>query len=234
MDLSVCFGTMNRLEMLKGCVESVRKGVGSLSYEIVITDGGSRDGTVEWIKKERDCFVAQNVPRNDIILVEHGEARGAVRAYYDAFCLARGEYVCYLSDDLVMPPGMLQRAVEYLKDNPQCGVVSLPYQNPKQGVVQLVYARVGNHRLPFACFGVLKREDGIKIDWVPRVTYHYYLDVGICLGIHGLGKTVEALPGELVIQHLMADNVTRGELIDIGYSSKRDGAAFNQYWSERL
>ena len=223
IELSICFGTYQRRAMLENCVASCRLAAGNLTHEFCICDGGSKDGTLEYLRAQKD-----------VKLVEHGEQRGAVQAYYDVLSMASGEYVCYLSDDLIVPAGMFQAAVEYLKENLQCGVVSLPYKNPTQSVEKLVYTTVGGKRLPFASFGVLRRQDGIRVDWMPRVTYHYYLDVGVCLAIQGLGLTVEALPGDYVIQHLMADNLDRGEERSPSYSSNRDAKAFHEYWSERV
>jgi len=222
-DLSVCFGTINRFSMLKGCIESVRQAVGNLTYEIVITDAGSTDGTLEYLHAQHDVKV-----------VEHGERRGAVAAYYDALTQAIGEYVCYLSDDLIVPGGMLAAAVDYLKKHPKCGVVSLPYRNPGCNVERIIFCNIGKKRLPCASFGVLRRIDGQEIDWCPRVTYHYYLDTGICLGVQTLWKTIDVLPGPYVIEHLLGDNLTRGARKDPRYSQKRDGAAFNEYWRDKV
>lgn len=209
--------------MLKGCVESIRQAVARMSYEIVITDAGSNDGTLEYLHAQHDVKV-----------IEHGELRGAVAAYYDALQQACGEYVCYLSDDLIVPCNMLAAAVGYLKEHPECGIVSLPYRNPGCNVERIVYCNIGNKRLPSASFGVLRGIDGRQVDWFPRITYHYYLDTGISLGMHTLGKTIDVLPGPYVIEHLLGDNLTRGERKDPRYSQKCDGAAFNEYWRNKV
>ena len=216
-DISICFGTTNRLALLRGCVDSIRKAVGNLSYEIVVTDGGSIDGTLEYLHAQKDVFV-----------IEHGNLRGAVAAYRDAVEAARGEYVCYLSDDLTVPPGMLSAAVEYLKERPGCGVVALPYQNKntKTNVSIVNNATIAGVSYPFASYGVLRRADGVRVDWFPRTLYHYFLDTSLCIRLVKAGMTIDPLPWRAAILHFMADNITRGENRSAGYSKKQDDAAF--------
>jgi glycosyltransferase involved in cell wall biosynthesis len=73
IEVSVVSGTFNRLVMLQKMVYSVRQSTAGLSYEIVLCDGGSTDGTLAWIKQQPD-----------IRLIEHGELRGAIAAFNDA------------------------------------------------------------------------------------------------------------------------------------------------------
>ncbi len=225
IDLSIVFGTYNRLEMLKDCIASVRGACGSLSYEIIITDGGSTDGTLDYL-----CV------QPDVILVEHGELRGAVQAYYDAIQKATGEYLCYLSDDLTLSSEMFAAAVAYLKENQECGIVALPYRNPGSDIDCMPYASVGKARLPTACYGVLRRAEGESIDWFPRVTYHQYLDTGISLAMYLYGKSIDRLPGDYVIEHRLADNPVRAGKLwrDPKYSKKREAEAFHSYWDGKF
>ena len=222
-DISICFGTAHRLEMLKNCVASIRQAVGSLSYEMMITDGGSNDGSLEYMREQPDIFV-----------IEHGELRGAVAAYSDAVRAAHGDYVCYLSDDLVLTPNMISDAVDYLRKHPKCGVVSLPYRNGNGNIVRMNRATIGDKAYPFASFGVLRRADGDLVDWFPNTIYHYYLDSTICMRIAKLGLTIDELPGKHVITHYEADNITRGERKSSTYSIKQDNAGFVEFAKELL
>ena len=55
IQLSIVLGTYNRFAHLKECVESVRKYV-TRTYEIVIADGGSTDGSREWMVDQEDII----------------------------------------------------------------------------------------------------------------------------------------------------------------------------------
>src|SRR3972149_10954457 len=101
IDLSVLFPTANRLFYLKRCIESARAHIGDLSYEFVIVDGGSTDGTAEYLMEQPD-----------IKLIQHGALLGANKAFRDCFLASSGEYVCQLSDDVEIIDGCLSASVE--------------------------------------------------------------------------------------------------------------------------
>lgn len=52
--------TYNQLEYTKLCIDSIRKYDIPNSYEIIIVDNHSTDGTVEWLKKQKDIKVKFN------------------------------------------------------------------------------------------------------------------------------------------------------------------------------
>lgn len=225
-DLSIVFGTFNRLRFLKRCLECARLAVGSLTHEIIIVDGGSSDGTLAYLRKQKD-----------VTLIEHGELRGPVAAYNDGFHAATGEFVAYLNDDLFLEPRTLSAAVKVLKDNPKVGVISIPYRNPNTNWVSLPMATVGGRKIyPFASFGVLRREQGEQVGWFTDQFYHYYGDITLCLNIYKLGYIVQALPAEYTAAHQCADNAVRGinRWNDPNSSTKRDGIAFEAYWKGKL
>ena len=59
--LSLVIPTYNRLPHLKECINSFVEGIGNYPYEIIIPDGGSTDGTIEYLK---------NVDNDNIKLIE--------------------------------------------------------------------------------------------------------------------------------------------------------------------
>lgn len=104
--ISVVIGSFNRRKLLELCVESVRKELNNVGYEIIVVDGGSGDGTLEWLMAQKDV----------ITIVQHnrGEWRGkAINrkpwAYFMnlAFKAATGKYICMLSDDSLIVPGAI-------------------------------------------------------------------------------------------------------------------------------
>ena len=90
MLLSIVSGTYNRqpyLEaMMKSCVASMPPGI---EYEFCICDGGSTDGTLDVLRGRRD-----------VKLLEHGELRGAIKAFNDAAAMATGDYLLIANDDI--------------------------------------------------------------------------------------------------------------------------------------
>ena len=109
--LSVVSGTFNRLVHMVNMVQSVRKSVGvGIPYEIVLVDGGSTDGTIEWCKTQ-----------SDIVLIEQGELRGAVEAFNAGFSAATGTYVIAANDDITFVDESLIYAIRFMQDNPDVG-----------------------------------------------------------------------------------------------------------------
>ncbi len=111
IELSVVSGTFNRFEMLKRMVYSVRSSAAGISYEIILVDAGSTDGTLEWARQQ-----------SDVRLIEHGTLYGAIKAYNDGAALAQGEYVVFSNDDLSFDKDALPIALTYMYDHPETGI----------------------------------------------------------------------------------------------------------------
>lgn len=109
-EISIVSGTYNRLQYVQGMVGSVRRSVGTIPYEIVLVDGGSTDGTLEWCKSQ-----------SDIVLVEQGELLGAVAAFNAGFAQAIGRYVVAANDDIEFVGDSLVAAYSFMQDNTNVG-----------------------------------------------------------------------------------------------------------------
>jgi hypothetical protein len=82
-----------------------------ISLDFCLVDGGSQDGTQAWCREQPD-----------VTLVEHGDLRGAVKAFNDGARAATGEYVIMANDDIeFLDDGILQAWI-YMQSNPDCGV----------------------------------------------------------------------------------------------------------------
>src|SRR5262245_40629500 len=103
--ISIVTGTYNRLPYLQQMMQSVRQQMPiGLPAEFVICDGGSTDGTLEWLREQPD-----------VKLIEHGELKGAIAAFTDAANAAQGKYVLIANDDVVFWPGSILRALVHLE-----------------------------------------------------------------------------------------------------------------------
>ena len=80
------------------------------SLELIVADGGSKDGSQEWIQ-----HLANQDSRVRLAL---GPDLGTADALNKAFALARGTLIGWLNADDLYPPGALARAVEALSANP--------------------------------------------------------------------------------------------------------------------
>jgi glycosyltransferase involved in cell wall biosynthesis len=109
--VSVVLGTFERLPFLKLTIESLRSELDGIPHEIIVVDGGSADGTIQWLAAQKDV----------ITIVQHnrGEWRGAQLprrswGYFMnlGFRAASSKYVCMVSDDCLLVPGCIRNGVE--------------------------------------------------------------------------------------------------------------------------
>jgi GT2 family glycosyltransferase len=111
--LVVLVGTYNRLELLKKVLSSIEAQTG-YPHETIVIDGGSTDGTIEFLQS-----------RKDITPVFQGRLMGASRAYNKVWRQVDCKYTCWLSDDTELANNGLDLAVQLLESNPEIGMVGL-------------------------------------------------------------------------------------------------------------
>lgn len=120
--LVILVATYNRLESLKRSIQSIASGT-SCSHEIVIIDGGSTDGTIEYLQSNPN-----------VTPVFQGELIGQARACNQVWRQVDSKYTCWLNDDTELVPGSLDLAVDILEKHPKIGMVGLKMKdvgNPK-------------------------------------------------------------------------------------------------------
>jgi len=127
--LSIVVGTYNRLDQIKNCVESIRAET-ITPYCIYVTDAGSTDGTVEYLK---------SIEAPDLKPILVGEKLGQARAYNDVFEGVTSKYVCWLSDDNVVVSNGLDKAVRILESDKKIGMVGLKVKDQRGPFVKAPY-----------------------------------------------------------------------------------------------
>ena len=117
--VSIVIPVYNREKYITLAVESVLRQTYT-DWELIISDDGSTDGTLEMITE-----FALHDSRIRVLTAEH---KGEAYALIAGFEAARGEYVCQLdSDDLLEPPA-LELTVKALDEHPDWGMVHTNYR----------------------------------------------------------------------------------------------------------
>ncbi len=131
--VSVVIGSLNRRWHLKRTIASVREELSFSEREIVVVDGGSGDGTLRWLAKQKDVLT--------IVQHNRGTWRGEPipRRPWGSFMnlgfkAATAPYICMLSDDCLVVPGAIRRGLERFEEaGDDVGAVAFYWRNwPEQ------------------------------------------------------------------------------------------------------
>jgi len=107
-DVSLIIPTHDRLRFLKDAAESVIAQTHD-SWEIIIVDDASTDGTAEWLEGVRD-------DRVEPIILPTNSGRAVARNA--GLTIARGSFVLFLDDDDRLSASAIQRLSESLQEHP--------------------------------------------------------------------------------------------------------------------
>lgn len=107
--LSVVVFSYNHREYISTCLESIFKQKTDFSYEILIADDASPDGTAQMVQEKYG---------DKVRVLERTENLGLCRNMYDAFMQAQGKYIYECSGDDYLPVEyVLQKFVDYLENH---------------------------------------------------------------------------------------------------------------------
>jgi GT2 family glycosyltransferase len=111
-DVSVVIVSFNTRDLLVQCIETLIAQAGALSYEIIVVDNASRDGSAD--------RVAERFPQ--AVLIRSAVNLGFAAANNLGFKSARGRYLVLLNSDAFVQPGALERAVRAMDADPSIGL----------------------------------------------------------------------------------------------------------------
>jgi len=113
-DISILIVSWNVRELLLGCLAALPEAVGDdFSYEVIVVDNGSKDGTV--------AAVRETFP--DVRIIANADNRGFTGGNNQALAAARGHYLFLLNPDTKPLPGSIARLARYLENHPETGMV---------------------------------------------------------------------------------------------------------------
>jgi N-acetylglucosaminyl-diphospho-decaprenol L-rhamnosyltransferase len=121
LDLSIIIVNWNTRSLIKQCLESLPEAARGLSFEIIVVDNASQDGSSE--------MIARDYP--GIRLIQNQQNVGFARANNQGFRTASdSRFLLLLNTDALPPANALRRMVEFLKKNPRAGAVGPALRYP--------------------------------------------------------------------------------------------------------
>lgn len=105
MDVSIIIVNYNTKQLLKDCLNSIYEHTKDINFEIIVSDNGSKDGSIEMLKTE--------FPQ--VILIENNANLGFGKANNRGLEIAKGEFVFYLNSDTLLNNNALKIFYDYWK-----------------------------------------------------------------------------------------------------------------------
>ncbi len=189
MILSIVTGTVDRHASIQTFVDSVRLNT-TVDYELLIVDA-SRD-PINLIGPPSQARVIREWPRQTY-----------VAGYNKAFAQCRGKYVVWMNDDAEVTPGWDVSAVNFMDAHPEVGLGCLPFRDP--GESTFTVRELWN--LPYANFGIIRREIGEAVGWFDSDLTMYGSDNSISCKVLIAGHGVAPIKDSKIEHHRFKDTV---------------------------
>jgi len=113
-DVSVIIVNWNTKDLLSQCLESIKAQTRRISYEIIVVDNFSSDGSPEMVER--------NFP--EVALIKNKENKGFGQANNQGLAKARGKYALFLNSDVVINANCLDDMFDFMERNPNVGASS--------------------------------------------------------------------------------------------------------------
>ncbi len=110
--LSIIIVSFNTRDVLRKCLDALRAAELEPSYEVIVVDNGSKDGTPELVAREYA----------EVRLICNGHNVRFSKANNQAFSQARGEYLLLLNSDAFIQRGTLECLVAFLDAHPKAAI----------------------------------------------------------------------------------------------------------------
>ena len=125
IDISICIVTYHARDFLRDCLRSIYGTVGPVSFEIIVVDNHSADGTAEML---RDEFPT-------VRLLVNAENIGYTRPNNQAMRISQGRYILLINPDTLVEHNTITELAGFLDRHPEAGIAGPKVLN-RDGTLQ--------------------------------------------------------------------------------------------------
>jgi hypothetical protein len=230
MKLSVVIICWNDLRVTRDCLRSIHEGTHSTEFEVIVSDNGSVDDSVEFVRK--------HYPQARIM--ENNQNLGFARGNNAGIRAAQGDYVLILNPDTIIHDGALDKLVQFADRHPEAGAFGCRVQNPdgtyqpsarlfptlrRYWMAALGLSRISS-RFIFEQYPGWRGDSERPIDWqsgccvmfrgdllknlggFDEQFFYHFEEVDLCRRVWDAGRAILFTP-EAVITHLGGQSVGR-------------------------
>ena len=105
MQLSIIIVSYNTRDILLDCLRSVRDSQLQLSYEVIVVDNASTDGSPQMVEREFP----------DVLLIKNSVNLMFAKANNQAMRIAKGDYFLLLNSDCIVEPGNIEKLYDFIR-----------------------------------------------------------------------------------------------------------------------
>jgi GT2 family glycosyltransferase len=233
MKLSIVILCWNDMKVIPDCLKSIYATTHSTQFEVIVSDNGSTDGSIE--------FIRRHYPQVQVI--ENGRNLRFAKANNVGIRASRGEYVLILNPDTIIHTDALDTIVMYADKHPEAGAFGCrvlnadgSYQEPARPFdclrsewIIAVYMRWLGRFFDWAradtyegwageterqvdwitgCFMLVRREVLLQIEGFDEQFFYYYEDMDLCKRVWDAGYPIVYTP-EATITHLKGQSTNQ-------------------------
>ena len=124
IDVSTIIVNWNTCNITCDCLKSVFEQTKELSFEVIVVDNASSDGSVEMIRHD---FPQVN-------LIENSENKGFAAANNQGMAIANGCYVLLLNSDTIILDNAISKTISFADAHPEAAVTGCRVLNPDRSL----------------------------------------------------------------------------------------------------
>ncbi|MEN3013948.1 MAG: glycosyltransferase family 2 protein [Endomicrobiia bacterium] len=138
--MSITIVNYNTKDLLRQCLESIYRSTKKISFEIIVVDNASKDGSVEMVKSEFP----------EVKIIANKENLFFTRAHNQALKIAKGRYLMILNSDTIILNETFDKMVKFMDEHPECGACGPKLLNPDLSLQR------SSDRLPTFLYGLFE------------------------------------------------------------------------------
>ena len=150
MQLSISINSYKNPELLKLCIDSIKKNISGIDYEIIVADSETQE--------ETEMMMREEYP--DVKFFPFRKNVGFQVLFKKGIVESSGKYILALNGDILVTKGSVEKLLDFIEKDPQIGIVGpklLNFNNTLQSscfrfykIITIIYRRTLLKRFGFA------------------------------------------------------------------------------------